>query len=167
MIAVMAATGAFARTVYDAGKALRENMDSSSPTSVLFTDSKGGKWSYYFSNELGTPNSEVTLKRNGPKAYGSGDINGFDGSSGAQNTSIRVNISDHAIATDGEPLEQDELFMFPANSDYKWAHVRFTAPVSGWYSAFVSAHDLVRQTTATNTSGVKVRVMTIQMTIQA
>ena len=163
LIVVQVAATASARTVYDAGKALRENLASSSPTSELFTDSKGGKWSYYFSNELGTPNSEVTLKRNGPKAYGSGAtagyINGFDGSSGAQNTSIRVNISDHAIATDGEPLEQDELFMFPANSDYKWAHVRFTAPVSGWYSAFVSAHDLVRQTTATNTSGVTVRVI--------
>ena len=163
LMAVLSTSSTAARTVYDAGKALRENLDSSSPTSVLFTDSKGGKWSYYFSNELGTPNSEVTLKRNGPKAYGSGAtagyINGFDGSSGAQNTSIRVNISDHAIATDGEPLEQEELFMFPANSDYKWAHVRFTAPVSGWYSAFVSAHDLVRQATATNTSGVKVRVI--------
>ena len=71
LVAALAATCASARTVYDAGKAMRENMDSSSPTSVLFTDSKGGKWSYYFSNELGTPNSEVTLKRNGPKAYGS------------------------------------------------------------------------------------------------
>ena len=71
LIVVQVAATASARTVYDAGKALRENLDSSSPTSVLFTDSKGGKWSYYFSNELGTPNSEVTLKQNGPKAYGS------------------------------------------------------------------------------------------------
>ena len=159
LLAALATASVSARTVYDAGKALRENLASSSPTSELFTDSKGGKWSYYFSNENGTPNTEVILKRNGQKAYSDGYINGFDGSSGAFNTSVRVNVSDHAIATAGEPLETDELFVFPGNGDYKWAHVRFTAPVSGWYSAFVSAHDLAKQATADSNSGVKVRVI--------
>ena len=157
-VVLMAAT-ASARTVYDAGKAMRENLASSSPTSESFTDSKGGKWSYYFSNENGTPNTEVTLKCNGQKAYNDGYINGFDGSSGAFNTSVRVNVSDHAIATAGEPLEADELFVFPGNGDYKWAHVRFTAPATGWYSAFVSVHDLAKQATADSNSGVKVRVI--------
>ena len=158
-VCALVALPASARTIYDAGKALRENLASSSPTSELFTDSKGGKWSYYFSNENGTPNTEVILKRNGQKAYGEGYVNGFDGSSGAFNTSIRVNVSDQAIATAGEPLETDELFVFPGNGDYKWAHVRFTAPSSGWYSAFVSAHDLAKQATADANSGVKVRVI--------
>ena len=159
LIAVLVSASAAARTVYDAGKAMRENLASSSPTSESFTDSKGGKWSYYFSNENGTPNTEVTLKCNGQKAYNDGYINGFDGSSGAFNTSVRVNVSDHAIATAGEPLEADELFVFPGNGDYKWAHVRFTAPSTGWYSAFVSVHDLAKQATADSNSGVKVRVI--------
>ena len=80
LIAVLVSASAAARTVYDAGKAMRENLASSSPTSESFTDSKGGKWSYYFSNENGTPNTEVTLKCNGQKAYNDGYINGFDGS---------------------------------------------------------------------------------------
>ena len=157
LIAVMSAFGASARTVYDAGKALRENCTAASGAYA----NPYGVWSYHLANNAGVIKTTATLSStNGRRAFssvGSGTIDGFSIGT-AQAGSIRTIVSGASIATVGEPLEVDELFMFPENHEDKFPMVRFTAPVAGWYSALVSAHDLAKDATASVNSGVRVRV---------
>ena len=157
------AAAANAYTVYDAGKALRANCASGAPTgangNTYYTDENGGKWQYRLSNESGTF-ANVTLNY-GEKSYNGMTLVGFALDNSKQASSVRVNITDNAVpVSGGEPVEPDELVLFPADSDNRGAHVRFIAPEAGWYSAFVSAHDLVKESaaTASTTSGVKVVV---------
>ena len=49
--AVAVAFTASARTVYDAGKALRQNCESGSYANP-YTDANGGVWSYYYASSL-------------------------------------------------------------------------------------------------------------------
>ena len=149
-VVLMAAT-ASARTVYDAGKALRENCETGGKTNPY------GVWSYHLSNVDGyTAAATAALSsENGRREFASvssGTIDGFSINT-AQGGSIRTIVSGSPITTPGEPLEVDELFMFPANSDTQCPLIRFTAPEAGWYSAFVSAHDLAKDATAATSSG--------------
>ena len=48
-IALVVPTAVSARTVYDAGKALRQNCESGSYANP-YTDSNGGVWSYYYAS---------------------------------------------------------------------------------------------------------------------
>ena len=152
---VLVATAASARTVYDAGKALRENCNSGTYANPC------GVWSYRLANNAGVIKTVATLSStNGRRSFssvGSGTIDGFSINAN-QAGSIRTIVSGNPIATVGEPLEVDELFMFPDNHEEKFPMVRFTAPSAGWYSAFVSAHDLAKEGTASANSGVRVRV---------
>ena len=149
----LAALPSSARTVYDAGKALRENCETGGHANPY------GVWSYHLANNAGVIKTTATLSStNGEKAYGSGTLDGFSIST-AQAGSIRTIVSGSSIATTaGEPLEVDELFMFPENHEEKFPMVRFTAPAAGWYSAYVSAHDLAKDETASGNSGVRLRV---------
>lgn len=157
LIAAFAAVDVSARTVYDAGKALRENCTSGTYANPY------GVWSYHLANNRGVINTVATLSSTKGKrtftSVGSGTIDGFSIDAN-QAGSIRTIVSGNPIATDGEPLEVDELFMFPHNDDNenKFPMIRFAAPEAGWYSAFVSAHDLVKAATGSWTDGVRIRV---------
>ena len=152
-VALAVPPASYARTVYDAGAALYANCTAASGAYANpYTDENGGIWSYHLSTYNGVPNGDVTLiGAVRPTAYGTantGSIAGFAVTTANKGQSVRVNISGHAIttssATGAEPLADKELFMFPGNASNQCSHVRFTAPEAGWYSAFVSAHDLVR-----------------------
>ena len=161
MVAVLAAASQ-AYTVYDAGKALRANCASGAPTgangNTYYTDENGGMWQYRLSNESGTF-ANVTLNY-GEKTYNGMSLVGFAVDNSKQASSVRVNVTDHDVpVSGGEPVEPNELVLFPANSSTQCAHVRFIAPEDGWYSALVSAHDLVKETVVyKSNSGVKVTV---------
>ena len=60
LVAVMTAAGASARTVYDAGKALRQNCVGGGYANP-YTDQNGGVWSYRLSNENANTNSSPAL----------------------------------------------------------------------------------------------------------
>ena len=155
LIVVQVAVTASARTIYDAGKALRENCTSGTYANPY------GVWSYHLVNNAGVIKTVATLSStNGRRTFssvGSGTIDGFSIGT-AQAGSIRTIVSGDPIATVGEPLEVDELFMFPENHEEKFPMIRFAAPEAGWYSAFVSAHDLAKDETAAASSGVRIRV---------
>ena len=46
VLSAAAALSVSARTVYDAGKALRENFQNNATPQNPYTDSNGGKWTY-------------------------------------------------------------------------------------------------------------------------
>lgn len=157
-LSAVAALSASARTVYDAGKALKANCTSGGYANP-YTDANGGIWSYNLSDNVGNPKS-VTLATGVKSDYSGGSIAGFAVVTANKGRSIRVNFSDRPISTGStsEPLDVDELFMFPGGAADEYSHVRFTAPAAGWYSAFVSAHDLIRGA-IDNTAGVELRVL--------
>ena len=154
-IAVLTAATASARTVYDAGKALKANCTSGGYANP-YTDENSGTWSYFIT-ALSPVANTVTLKT-GSYSWSNGGtvpLNGFASDNTKQATSIRVHTSAVAVTlSSGEVLQPEELVLFPGNSDSQRACVRFTAPEDGWYSAFVSAHDLVKESSATANSGV-------------
>ena len=155
------AAAASAYTVYDAGKALRQNCASGAYTGAngdsYYTDENGGKWQFRLSSESGTF-ANVTLNY-GTYKYNNKDFSGFAVDNSKQSSSIRVNMTDAVCSVLQGTVEPNELVMFPANSSTQCAHVRFIAPEAGWYSAFVSAHDLSKETVAGSAnSGAKVVV---------
>ena len=164
MIAVFAAFGAFARTVYDAGKALRQNITSVSPVGAdgsIYTDAQGGKWQYLRAND-----SVATSTTSFGKSVTSGDYyRGIGGNSSAAGSPyIHVNISGAATMTSvsgGTAVEADELYVHPGDpkSVNHFVVVRFIVPEAGWYSAFVTAHDLNDGGNKDNTAGAEVRLL--------
>ena len=157
VVAVLMAATASARTVYDAGKALRENCTSGTYANPY------GVWSYDLADTNGGKTEDFTAHgRFTHNNYGGASgavLDGFTMSTSEQGRSVRVNVSGKAVTLSiGETIEIDELIMFPANSNDQYAHVRFTAPESGWYSAYVFVHDLMRGA-IDNTAGVELRVL--------
>ena len=129
------AAAASAYTVYDAGKALRQNCASGAYAGAngdsYYTDENGGKWQYRLSNINGEF-ANVTFQH-GEYTYSGKKLAGFAVDNTKQASSVRVNISGTAIpVSGGEPVEPDELILFPANNDNQRAHVRFIAPEAGW-----------------------------------
>ena len=162
LIVVQVAATASARTVYDAGKALKANCTAATGAYANpYTDANDGKWSYFIT-ALSPVANTVTLKT-GSYSWSNGGtvpLNGFASDNTKQATSIRVHTSAVAVTlSSGEVLQPDELVLFPGNSDSQRACVRFTAPEDGWYSAFVSAHDLVKESSAIANSGVEVCIL--------
>ena len=162
MAAVLAVT-AGARTVYDGGKALRQNATSSSITGAngeTYTDENGGKWQYLRANDnLAT--STVAFG----KSVTAGTYRGIGGnSSGAGAPYLHVNTkgSENPV-TGGEPIEPDELYVHPGdpNSANSYVVLRFTVPEAGWYSALLSAHDANKHQSNPdpNTSGAEIRLV--------
>ncbi len=135
---------ASARTVYDAGAALRANITSASPVGAngeTYTDAQGGKWKYLRANDR-----EATTTTTFGKSVTSGTYRGIGGnSSGAGSPFIHVNVSGNAQPiTGGEPVEPDEFYAHPgdASAANHYVVVRFIVPEAGWYSAFLTAHDV-------------------------
>lgn len=150
----------FARTVYDAGAALRANCTAASGAYANpYTDENGGIWSYYLTKFSLVEN---TVKLQGETySWSSVPLAGFhESGTQRQASSVRVHNSDTAATlSSGEILQPNELVLFPDNTDNENACVRFTAPADGWYSAFVSAHDLAREGSVSANSGVEVRIL--------
>ena len=161
LMAAVLAAALQAYTVYDAGKALRANCASGTPTGAsgdtYYTDENGGKWQYRLSNESGTF-ANVTLNY-GSYNYSGKYFSGFAKDNTKQSSSIRVNMSDTIWPVMSGRVEPNELVLFPANSSDQCAHVRFIVPEDGWYSAFVSAQDLATEAVVyKSNSGAKVTV---------
>jgi hypothetical protein len=142
--ALMAAVQiAFPRTVYDGGKALRQNCESGGYVGTdgsVYTAADGGKWQY-----LRAQDSLATTTAAFGGHYATGD---YDGIGGAASPYIRVNMSGASIpVSGGEPIEPDELYIHPGNptAGNSFAVLRFIVPEDGWYSAFLSAHDVNKQ----------------------
>ena len=158
MVAAVMAFTASARTVYDAGKALRQNCESGSYANP-YTDANGGVWSYLAASSL-SPFSGVALEMHAAKEDGK-----LDGWHIADQSypKIMVNVSGQAmesayLGSPGYLIEADELILHPGDSGYAYAVLRFTVPQDGWYSAFASFHDISFQATPVQTSGVDVHI---------
>lgn len=137
--------------VYDGGKALRQNITSGSPVGVngeTYTDENGGKWQYLRAND-----KLATQTQAFGKSVSSGIYQGIGGNSSRSGSPlIHVNTTGAATrdgVTDGttafaEPIDADEFYVHPGNpsAGYHFVVVRFTVPEDGWYSAFLTAHDV-------------------------
>ena len=140
-----------ARTVYDGGKALRQNITSGSPVGAdgsTYTDENGGKWQYLRANDNLATSTVAFDKSVTSGSYYRG-IGGTSSRSGSP--FIHVNVSGAATrdgVTDGavaaEPVDADEFYVHPGDpgSTNHYVVLRFVVPETGWYSAFVTAHDV-------------------------
>ena len=152
-----------ARTVYDAGAALHANVISGSPVGAdgaTYTDAQGGTWQYLRANdELGTNTAAFGMSvASGTYYQGIGGTESRKGS-----PFIHVNVSGAATVdgvTGGTPVEADELYIHPGNPSAANANVlvRFIVPEAGWYSAFVTAHDVSKGGTD-DKAGAEVRLL--------
>ncbi|MBR0057030.1 MAG: hypothetical protein IJP66_06840, partial [Kiritimatiellae bacterium] len=144
-----------ARTVFDAGKALRQNCAGGAPVGAdgeIYADENGGQWQYLrASDALASSTGAIGSTYNQDGRAGIGSSPPY----------IRVNVSGAAIAMDGEPLDTDELHIHPGdpNAANHYAVLRFIVPEDGWYSAFLTAHDLSLAGSADNKSGAEVRLL--------
>ena len=152
------AATASARTVYDAGKALRLNCESGSYANP-YEDANGGVWSYLAASSL-SPFSGVALEFHAAKDDGK-----LDGWHVADQSypKIMVNVSGQAmesayLGSAGNLVEADELILHPGDTGNAYAVLRFTVPQDGWYSAFASFHDISSQASPVPSSGVDVHV---------
>ena len=160
LIAVLVAANAAARTVYDAGKALRQNFQNNATPANPYTDENGGKWTY--SSSAGV--APFTSLGNFASSYATVDNGQLQGWGGASSPHLKVNITGHTLtsssfmAGDCEPIEADEMMIHPGQSGNTYMVLRFTAPEDGWYSAFASFHDTSRESSSTASSGASVAI---------
>ena len=168
-VAENATSGSSTCMVYDGGKALHQNMTSGAPVGAdgsTYTDGNGGKWQYLLADDaLATSTAAFG------KSVTSGDTyRGIGGNSSVSGAPfLHVNVSGAATrdgVTDGasasaEPVDADELYIHPgdAGSGYHYVVLRFTVPEDGWYSAFLTAHDLNGAGSATSQAGAEVRLL--------
>ena len=164
--AVAVAFSASARTVYDAGKALRQNCESGSYANP-YTDANGGVWSYLAASSFTTSFSGVALEMHAAKE--NGKLDGWHIADQGY-PKIMVNVSGQTmessyLGSPGFPIEADELILHPGDGSTSldngnaYAVLRFTVPQDGWYSAFASFHDINQQQQNVNQySGVDVHV---------
>ena len=150
----IADSGSPSVVVYDGGKALRQNCASGTTGAggETYTDENGGKWQYLRANDdLATSTATIGSTYN---------QNGYAGI-GSTPPYIRVNVSGAAIATDGEPVDADEFYIHPGDpgAANHYVVLRFTVPEDGWYSAFMTAHDLNGGGSATAQAGAEVRFL--------
>jgi hypothetical protein len=161
----LVALPASARTVYDAGKALRQNFQNNATPVNPYTDENGGKWTYSSAGGV-APFSNLG---NFASSYAKIDNDQLQGWGGASSPHLKVNITDHALTDssfvtktggvlDGEPIDVDEMVIHPGQTGNTYMVLRFIAPEDGWYSAFASFHDTAKETTATASSGASVAI---------
>ena len=151
LVAAALAATVSAYTVYDGGKALRQNITSGSPVGAngeTYTDENGGKWQYLRANDLYATDTTTF-----GKSVTSGIYQGIGGNSSRTGSPfIHVNttgvatrdgVTDGATAP-GEPIDADEFYVHPGDvpAGYHYVVLRFIVPEAGWYSAFLSAHDV-------------------------
>ena len=165
LIAVLVSASAAARTIYDAGKALRQNFQNNATPANPYTDENGGIWTY--SSAAGV--APFTSLGNFASSYTKTDNNQLQGWGGTSSPHLKVNITDHALTDstfvtktggvlDGDPIGVDEMVFHPGQTGNSYMVLRFTAPENGWYSAFASFHDTSKETTATASSGASVAI---------
>ena len=160
----VASLPAQARTVYDAGKALKANITSASPVGAdgaTYTDAQGGKWQYLRANDS-VANSTTSFGKSVTSGTYYRGIGGNSSRSGSPY--IHVNVSGAATmdgVTNGEPVDADEFYVHPGSpsSANHYVVVRVIVPEDGFYSAFVTAHDLNKQTSASSSSGAGVALV--------
>lgn len=151
VVAVFAAFGVSARTVYDAGKALRQNITSGSPVGAdgsTYTDENGGKWQYLRANDRNATTTAAfeTFVTSGTYYRGIGGTSSRSGSPfihvNVSGAATRDGVTDGAVAA--EPVDADEFYVHPGDpgSANHYVVLRFVVPETGWYSAFVTAHDV-------------------------
>ena len=113
------AAAASAYTVYDAGKALRQNCASGAYAGAngdsYYTDENGGKWQFRLSSEQGVF-ANVTFPSGTYTGYNGKPFSGFALDNSKQSSSIRVNMTDAACTVLQGTVEPNELVMFPANN---------------------------------------------------
>ena len=162
------ATSVSAYTVYDGGKALRQNITSGSPVGAngeTYTDENGGKWQYFRAKSNLATNSMVF-----GKSVTSGIYQGIGGTSSRTGSPfIHVNTTGAATrdgVTDGktapgEPLDADEFYIHPGDpsAGYHYIVLRFIVPETGWYSAFLTAHDVNGGGPTNNPAGAEIRLL--------
>ena len=151
------ALGASARTVYDAGAALRQNCESGSYANP-YTDANGGVWSYHTASGVAPFTGLADFPAH--STMESDTLDGWICLSGENPTHplLLVNTTGDAVSSycsSGNQLEADELIFHP--SAYGYAVLRFTVPEDGWYSALASFRD-VDQGDSNALSGVDVHV---------
>ena len=161
LIVVQAAATASARTVYDAGKALRQNFQNNATPANPYTDENGGMWCYSSSAAV-APYTDLAMIKGSYATIDNGQLQGWGGTSSPH---LKVNITGHTLTSssfmvgDCEPIEADEMVFHPGQSGKtSYVVLRFAVPEDGWYSAFVSFHDTSKETTATASSGASVYV---------
>ena len=160
LTAVLVVATASARTVYDAGKALRQNFQNNATPVNPYTDENGGKWTY--SSAAGV--APFTSLGNFASSYATIDNGQLQGWGDSSSPHLKVNITGHTLTSssfmsgDCEPIEADELVIHPGQSGNTYMVLRFIAPEDGWYSAFASFHDTAKETTATASSGASVAI---------
>ncbi len=156
----LVAIPASARTIYDAGKALRQNFQSNATPANPYTDANGGKWTY--SSSAGV--APFTSLGNFASSYATVDNGQLQGWGGTSSPHLKVNVTGRTLTSssfmsgDCEPIEADEMMIHPGQSGNTYMVLRFTAPEDGWYSAFASFHDTGRETTPTASSGASVAI---------
>ena len=161
------ATSAFAYTVYDGGKALRQNIMSGAPVGAngeTYTDENGGKWQYLRANDALATSTIVF-----GKSVTSGYYRGIGGNSSRTGSPfIHVNTTGEVSwdgVTDGaepaEPIDVDEFYIHPGDfaSANHYIVLRFIVPEDGWYSAFVTAHDVNGAGSMNNQAGAEIRLL--------
>ena len=167
-LAAIPATVSSAGTMYDGGKALRQNCASGAPTGAngeTYVDENGGQWQYLLADDdLATSTAAFG------NSVSSGDYRGLGGTASRSGAPfIHVNMTGAATSdgvTDGAsvPAEQvapDEFYIHPGapSSGYHYVVLRFIVPEDGWYSAFLTAHDLNGGGSATSQAGAEVRFL--------
>ena len=149
LVVALAATSAFARTVYDAGKALKANCTSGTYANP-YTDENGGKWSYHTSSAIAPFTNLGNFS-----THAKTDSNQLEGWGGTSSPHLKVNITDHALTSssflnEADPIEVDEMVFHPAGSGNTYTVLRFIVPEYGWYSAFASFRDTSLQPASNN-----------------
>ena len=164
-VCALVALPASARTVYDAGKALRQNFLNNATPVNPYTDENGGKWTYSSASGVAPFNN----LGNFASSYATVDNGQLQGWGGSSSPHLKVNITDHVLTDssfvtktggvlDGEPIDVDEMVIHPGQSGNTYMVLRFIAPEDGWYSAFASFHDTAKEATATASSGASVAI---------
>ena len=162
------ATSVSAYTVYDGGKALRQNITSGAPVGAngeTYTDENGGKWQYFRAKSNLATNSMVF-----GKSVTSGIYQGIGGNSSRTGSPfIHVNTTGAATrdgVTDGktapgEPIDADEFYIHPGDvsAGFHYIVLRFIVPETGWYSAFLTAHDVNGGGPTNNPAGAEIRLL--------
>ena len=168
LVAAALAATVSAYTVYDGGKALRQNITSGSPVGAngeTYTDENGGKWQYFRAKSNLATNSMVF-----GKSVTSGIYQGIGGNSSRTGSPfIHVNTTGAATrdgVTDGktapgEPIDADEFYIHPGDvsAGFHYIVLRFIVPETGWYSAFLTAHDVNGGGPTNNPAGAEIRLL--------
>lgn len=159
VLSAAAALSVSARTVYDAGKALRENFQNNATPQNPYTDSNGGKWTYSSSAGVVPFTSLGDFK----SSYATVDNGQLQGWGGASSPHLKVNITDHPLTSstfivNGEAIDVNEMMFHPGQTGNSYMVLRFIVPADGWYSAFSSFHDTSKETSTTASSGATVHI---------